>query len=131
MILYINTIKDNAEKIEVKIIHDKKELASRVVSAHTKQSEKLIPAITKLLRDTKINITEIKQIKVENYGGSFTSLRIGVTTANALGYALQIPVSGAVKAEKNASAKLPFSIVEPMYNRNPDITISKKNLIGS
>jgi tRNA threonylcarbamoyladenosine biosynthesis protein TsaB len=131
MILYINTIKDNADKIEVKIIQGKKKLASQTVSAHAKQSEKLIPTITKILRKAKIDIKKIKQIKVENYGGSFTSLRIGITTANALGYALQIPVVGVVKAEKNVATKLPFSVVEPMYNRNPDITVSKKNLVGN
>lgn len=131
MILYISTIKDSADKIEVKIIQDKKELASKVLSARAKQSEKLIPAVAKLLSDTKIDIKKIKKIKVENFGGSFTSLRIGVATANALGYALQIPVVGTAKAEKNTSGKLAFSVVEPLYNKNPDITVSKKNLVGS
>lgn len=131
MILYINTVKDSADKIEVKIVQGKKELASKSVSARSQQSEKLIPAIIRLLHEVKIDITKIRQIKVENYGGSFTSLRIGVTTANALSYALQIPVAGVVNAEEKTSAKLPFCVVKPMYDRNPDITISKKNLIDS
>ena len=38
---------------------------------------------------------------------------------------------GAVKAKKKTNGKLSFSVVEPMYNRNPDITISKKNLVGN
>ena len=53
--MYINTIKDDADKIEVKIIKDEKVLASKVLSARAEQSEKLIPAIVKLLREVKID----------------------------------------------------------------------------
>ena len=81
------------------------------------------------LVDFKENIY-LKKIKVENIGGSFTALRIGITTANALGYALNIPVEG-TKTNQTKKNKLEFSVVEPMYEREADITISKKNLLKS
>ena len=71
----------------------------------------------------------MKKIKVENYGGSFTSLRIGVITANALAYALKIPVEANSKINhKNKKFGL-YSIVEPVYDREPNIGISKKMLV--
>lgn len=126
MILHINTIKDEANKIEIKISKDGKVLATEVKSARAQQAEKLIPAIADILAAKKISLNKIKKIEVANYGGSFTALRIGVTTANALGYALSIPVEGTKKLELKP---IDFSIVEPIYNKNPDITISQKKLV--
>ncbi|MFH0973018.1 MAG: hypothetical protein V1768_03475 [Patescibacteria group bacterium] len=87
------------------------------------QAEKLLPAIDKLLKKNKIKLSDIKKIQVENQGGSFTALRIGVVTANALGYALGIPVEGTQKLEnrqqitdsRNQKSKNNFSVVEPIY----------------
>ena len=126
MILYINTIKDEADKIEIKVKKDGKTLTSKIEKARARQSEKLIPSIEKVLKNQKINIKDIKRIEVENYGGSFTALRIGVTTANALGYALNIPVVG---TKESKLKKTIFSVIEPIYNKNPDITISRKKLL--
>ena len=126
MILYINTIKDDAEKIELKVIKDGTIIMSAVEKARAQQSEKLIPTIIKVLHRAKVDIKKIKKIKIENSGGSFTALRIGVTTANALGYALNIPVVGTIESKVKQSG---FDVVEPIYNKNPDITISKKRLL--
>ncbi|HOZ56281.1 MAG: Glycoprotease family protein [Parcubacteria group bacterium ADurb.Bin316] len=125
MILYINTIKDQADRIELKIKKNSKILVATTIKARAQQSEKLIPGIRRLLNDQGIDIKEIKKIEVENYGGSFTALRIGVATANALGYALCLPVFGAVGSKKESKD---FDVVAPLYNKNPDITISHKKL---
>ena len=129
MILYVNTIKNRAEEIEIKIFDGEKEVASKFLNAKMAQSEKLIPEIDALLKKTKIDLKQIEKIKVENIGGSFTALRIGITTANALGYALNIPVEG-TKTGQTKKNKLEFSVVEPMYEREADITISKKNVLN-
>ncbi len=123
MILYINTIKDNAEKIDLRIINNDKVIVKKELSARAQQAEKLIPAISKVLAKAKIDLKEIKKITVENFGGSFTSLRIGVATANALAYSLCIPVEG---INKTKIANCNINVVEPIYSKNPDITVSKK-----
>jgi len=46
-----------------------------------------------------------------------------VVTANALGYALGIPVKGGQKSEVKSKK---FSVVEPFYDREPEITARKK-----
>ena len=58
------------------------------------QAEKLLPSIEQLLTEAGLKLFDLEKIEVVNCGGSFTSLRLGVVIANALGYALGVPVSG-------------------------------------
>jgi len=85
------------------------------------------------LHHNKVKLTDLKEIKVKNTGESFTALRIGVITANALAYGLGIPVkpgtrdnpstlrqaqpSGFAKSKKYKN----FSVVAPVYDREPNI----------
>jgi len=117
MILYINTT-DN-DKVVLAIKKENKVLYEIKFGARFKQAEKLLPEIDKLLKKKKIKLKDFAKIEVENYGGSFTSLRIGVITANALGFALGIPVIG-TNGKNLKSQKL--SIVKPIYDREPNIT---------
>lgn len=52
-------------------------------------SQVLLPLIKKI-----VDVKDLTAIEVETGPGSFTGLRIGVAVANALGYALNIPVNG-------------------------------------
>ena len=119
MILYINTTKNSSQVIELKIIDKQKVLFKKEIKAQYKQAEKLLPGIKKLLDNNKIKLSDIKKIQVENKGGSFTALRIGVATANALGYALNISViDNKGKIAKNKK----ISIIKPIYSKEPNIT---------
>jgi len=115
MILYINTTQGS--NIEISIEDGDKIIANKKFSAKYKQAEKLLPEIDKLLQKSKNKLDDIKKIEVVNNGDentSFTALRIGVVTANALGYALGIPVN------KNKIKN--FNIIKPIYNKEPNIT---------
>lgn len=127
MTLYINTV--SSDEIIIALYDKDKLIADKKIMAPRQQSEKLIPAIDKLLKSKKIKLSELKKISVENYGGSFTSLRIGVITANALAYALKIPVEAKSKISKKNKKFGIYSIVEPVYDREPNIGISKKVLV--
>jgi len=124
MILYINTI--SADEIIIALYNKAKLIITKKIIAPRQQSEKLLPAIDKLLKSKKIKLTDLEKIRVENYGGSFTSLRIGVITANALAYALKIPVEASSEISKKNKKFGAYSIVEPVYDREPNIGISKK-----
>lgn len=126
MTLYINTV--SSEEIIIALYDKAKLIVEKKISAPRQQSEKLLPAIDKLLKSKKIKLADLKKIRVENYGGSFTSLRIGVITANALAYALKIPVEANSKINKKNKKFGAYSIVEPIYDREPNIGISKKHL---
>lgn len=124
MTLYIDTTKNNQVAIIVK--DNGKQVAVKKFSAPHQQAEKLLPEIDKLLKIKKIKLKDLEKIEVENKGGSFTSLRIGVVTANALGYALGIPVvglSGKIKTVRINKINNEFNIVEPIYDCEPNISL--------
>jgi tRNA A37 threonylcarbamoyladenosine modification protein TsaB len=133
MILYINTI----EKDKVIIALKKGNLffAKKTLKTKYNESEKLIPEIKKILENKKIALKKIKKIEVENVSKEdtgFTALRIGVVIANALAYGLNVPVicSKRIYSCKKESAssslnKNKIYIVEPVYNKEPNITEKK------
>jgi len=124
MTLYINTT--THDEIIISLMNNEAVLAEKKISAPRQQSEKLLPAIDKLLSVQKVKLSQLKKIIVANQGGSFTSLRIGVITANALAYALKIPVEAYPKTNIKNKKFSEYSIVEPIYDREPNIGISKK-----
>ena len=87
MKLYIDT--SDREKIVVGLGEKKYEEI-----AHDGTSQKLLPLISEGLKKQKIDFKDITQIEVETGPGSFTGLRIGVSVANALGWALGVKVNG-------------------------------------
>jgi len=115
MKLYISTASHTELILELR--SGKEILATRTIDANHKQAEKLLPELEAMLKRTKIKLSEIKEILVENEGEGFTALRIGVTTANALAYAtgavLAVPKQGKVRLAK------------PEYARGPSITKKK------
>jgi len=124
MILYIDTTQNNL--IEVSLKDKNKLVAVKKFKSHRTQAEKLLPAIEKLLKANKLKLSDLKKIEVGNRGGSFTSLRIGVVTANALAYALGISVEGNDGASKIVrSGRRSFKVAEPIYDREPEITVKK------
>ena len=124
MNLHINTT--TPDEIILSLEFEGKIFAVKKVKAARSQAEKLLPAIDKLLLAKKIKLSQLKKIVVANYGGSFTSLRIGVITANALAYALRIPVEPEIKTKQKNKQFSEYSLVEPIYDREPNIGISKK-----
>jgi tRNA A37 threonylcarbamoyladenosine modification protein TsaB len=143
MTLYINTTKNNL--IEISLKNKNKVISVKKFKSHRAQAEKLLPAIEKLLKANKLKLSNLASIEVADRGGSFTSLRIGVVTANALAYALGIAVAGGAGGQElpvSLSARFDreprrasrggkvknqkFSVVEPAYDREPEITKKKK-----
>jgi tRNA threonylcarbamoyladenosine biosynthesis protein TsaB len=128
MILYINTTENSF--IEVALKNGDEVLILEKIAVDRTQAEKLLPAVESILKKKKLKLKNIKGIEVENRGGSFTSLRIGVATANALGFALGVPVVGADSSERQTLPPPPappragggiFNVVEPKYSGEPDI----------
>ena len=57
-------------------------------------SQVILPMISELLEKAAKKLSDITEIEVFAGPGSFTGLRVGATIANALGYALDVPVNG-------------------------------------
>ncbi len=122
MILYINT--SLIDSLEVSLKKDDKLIFKKQLKAQKKQAEKLLPSIDKLLKTSNVKLKDIKEIRVYNQGGTFTGLRIGVLTANALAYSLQIPVNSANNLKKKSKNLPPKQIVEAIYDK--EVSIGKK-----
>lgn len=102
MVLCINT--QDQKMVSVSLKKDGKIIKS-VSEENEYGSQVLLPLIEKLLRTCtpgvqpqnqtgSVNWRILKGIEVETGPGSFTGLRVGVSVANALGFALGIPVNG-------------------------------------
>ena len=126
IILNIDT--SNNDFITLSLERAGKIIKRKKVSARRRQAEKLLPAIATLLSASKISLSKIYKIKVEHRGSSFTSLRIGVLTANALAYALGIEVETMVLDKKNLKKLKGFNLVLPKYDRDPEIKIAVSKL---
>ncbi len=150
MILFINTA--SPEIIMLALLDQKGEVVARKkIQAKYKQSEKLLAEIKRLsppdYPQRKISATQIGgcpkgKIKLDlkrlrgiiavKGPGSFTALRIGLTTANAMAFALGIPIVGVMDGEFGKivdegmktlkKAKL-GKYVMPEYGMEPNITL--------
>lgn len=63
-------------------------------NARQEKAQRLLPFIDELLKKEGKKLKDITEIEVNTGPGSFTGLRVGVSVANALGWALGIPVNG-------------------------------------
>lgn len=57
-------------------------------------SQVLLPLIDRILKTENLKYENLDGVEVQTGPGSFTGLRVGVSVANALGFALNIPVNG-------------------------------------
>lgn len=58
------------------------------------KAQVVLPLIDQLLKENKLQLSDIGSIEVHTGPGSFTGLRVGISIANALAFSLKIPVNG-------------------------------------
>lgn len=85
MVLYINTKEQS--KISVALKKDGKII--KTLAIQNKFGSQVLLSLIKKIIDVKF----LTAVEVETGPGSFTGLRVGVAVANALGFALNIPVN--------------------------------------
>lgn len=73
------------------LMQDDQLLAEMTLNIRKTHSERLMPLIDSLLKESMIHVEDIDAIAVAVGPGSFTGLRIGVATARALAQGLKIP----------------------------------------
>ncbi len=92
MILQIDTTE--TKNIFVELRNLKGETICKIIKTQQQGSQVLLPMIINLLKNNKISLKNITKIEVNPGPGSFTGTRVGVSVANALSYALKIPING-------------------------------------
>ena len=81
----------NNREIKVGLRIDTKEYIIKEKIGRQK-AQVVLPLIDKLLRKKGLEITDINGIEIYSINGSFTGIRVGMSIANALSFALKIPV---------------------------------------
>lgn len=92
IILALRTDKPQAE---LYIYDGNKEIFSLKWQAHLKLAESLNAKIEEILNKSSISYKDLDAIAVYKGPGSFTGLRIGMSTANAIAYSQDIPIIAA------------------------------------
>lgn len=93
MILYINT-KD--PKVVAVALKKDGEVVRSLDEENEWGSQVLLPLIIKLLEAQGLQFKDLTGVETEEGPGSYTGLRVGAAVAQALGFALNIPVNGNV-----------------------------------
>ncbi len=104
-------------KIKLGLFRDR-DLIGSTEKETDKISESLLLEIERLMKKCKVTLQDLKQISVNPGPGGFSSTRTGVAVANALSYALGIPVI------ESSSGRIKEMVV-PKYDKQPNITKAK------
>ena len=121
MVLKIDST--NREEITVELIDKKSGSLDKLVQKQKLGSQVLLPMIVKILKKNKKTFKDLSRIHVNMGPGSFTGTRVGVAIANALGFALGLPVLSAGLGLKTRSEGRQVNgkrskIVEPVYEKS-------------
>lgn len=82
------------QPLSVAVMEDDDVLASRTNGEKVNHSIQLMPTVKMLLEEANLTPKQLDAIIVAKGPGSYTGLRIGVTTAKTLAYTLNIPLYG-------------------------------------
>src|SRR5699024_3708924 len=83
----------------VALLHDDVLVGEIVTNIKKNHSVRLMPAIDQLMRETGMTPDLLDKIAVAKGPGSFTGVRIGLATAKAMAWSLEIPIVGVSSLE--------------------------------
>lgn len=113
-------IDTSTSNLTVSIINNQNILYKYQESILSDMSSKLLPIIDKGLNDNKLTLKDIDKIFVVNGPGSFTGIRVGVTVAKTIAWALKkdiIPLSSLeLIATTNTSKKYIVPMIDARRN---------------
>lgn len=107
----MNLYLDSTNNLKVILRLDEREFVSQYA---TPQDQDVLGFLMQSLKEVDLTLADVTQIEVNPGPGSFTGTRVGVTIANALALALNLPVNG---------QKPP---VLPIYSQPPNISQPRK-----
>jgi tRNA threonylcarbamoyladenosine biosynthesis protein TsaB len=85
-------IDSSTQALVLAVTEDQHIIAERTIKLEKNHSIKLMPAISSILEDLQLKPNQLEAIAVTVGPGSYTGIRIGVTTAKMLAYSLNIPL---------------------------------------
>ena len=113
LILNIDTALDNAY---ISLAENKKGLGYAINETTKDHAAWMQPAIDKLIKESGCRIADLNAIGVSIGPGSYTGLRIGLSTAKGLCFALKIPL-----ITINTLEIMAFSAINDIETHDPDL----------
>lgn len=92
--MYILAIDTSNQALGVAILKNNELIGEVVTNIAKNHSVRLMPALNQLMNDVHIKPEQLEKIIVSKGPGSYTGVRIGVTTAKTLAWTLNIPIVG-------------------------------------
>jgi len=137
MYLFINNISLN--KVILGIGHAKRPFDFLNLPNSQNKNDRILSGIDRLFKKNKKNLSSLKGIIVINGPGSFAGIRVGLSVANTLAWALNIPAIGVNLSQgKDSQELVKIGIkkllkiknqkpVMPFYGKEPNITRAKQD----
>jgi tRNA threonylcarbamoyladenosine biosynthesis protein TsaB len=127
MILFINTTEFN--KLQFALINQG-DLKLFEQDLAFNENYKTLELLEKFLKQSKVLFSDLSQIIVCSGPGSFTGIRVGLSLAQAFGFAKNIPVHTITKNKIPADLikleSLKLGATKVFYGTKPNITMAKK-----
>lgn len=129
--MIVLTIRTDKPEAEIGLYRGSEIVACETWLAHRQLAETLHIKIRQLLLKTSKQLVDIEAIACYAGPGSFTGLRIGLTVANALAYALEIPIKAisgenwTARAIQCLEAGISDPLALPEYGADVHITTPK------
>lgn len=89
--MYILAIETTGPYASVALIDGKANVKSKTSKEHMNHLKDLMPMVDQLLKEEKVEKSQLDAVAASVGPGSFTGIRIGVSTARAIAQALDIP----------------------------------------
>lgn len=113
----ILAIDTSNQVLGIAILGDGQIIGEMITNVKKNQTSRLMPAIHQLMEDIDMVPDQLDKIVVAKGPGSYTGVRIGVTTAKSLAWALSIPVVGISSLEVLAyQGRLYNSLICPFFD---------------
>ncbi|MBS3681261.1 tRNA (adenosine(37)-N6)-threonylcarbamoyltransferase complex dimerization subunit type 1 TsaB [Ornithinibacillus massiliensis] len=97
--MYILAMDTSNQALGVAIVKNKEVVGEVVTNIAKNHSVRLMPAIEQLMKEVNLKPEQLDKIVVAKGPGSYTGVRIGLTTAKTLAWSLNIPVVGVSSLE--------------------------------
>lgn len=107
--MFILALDTSSATLSVAVLDEEKVLAYREQIMERGQGEALVPIIRDVLSDARVDISDINGVAVAVGPGSFTGVRVGLSTARGIGLALNVPVYGVTNFESFA-----YGVLKPI-----------------
>lgn len=117
---FILNLETSTTICSVSVTKEGKVLSVRERSDAKSHASQLIPFITEILEESCLKPQHLSAIAVSKGPGSYTGLRIGVSTAKGLAYALKVPLIGINTLYSMASG---FLEINPEHSKSPGLLL--------